>query len=233
MRLKIHIQFVLAAALLLIPGIVSARAQAPAADDKDKVLSRLDAAAANFHSTSADVEFDTIDTDPVPDTDVQKGVVYYERKSSGFRAGVHFSQHNGRPTTKAYTYVNGVMSVFDPGSNQITNYAKAGKFESYIILGFGASGRELAAKWDIKYLGSEPMSDGKRTVKTEILELVAKDPEVRKNVSKVTIWVDADRAVSLKQIFILSPTSSYVGHYSDFKLNESLPEDAFKLKTGK
>jgi outer membrane lipoprotein-sorting protein len=233
MRLKIQIQFVLAAGLLLVPGIISARAQAPAADDKDKVLDRLNTAAANFHSAAADVEFDTIETDPVPDTDVQKGVVYYERKGTAFRAGVHFSQHNGRPSTKAYTYINGVLSVFDPGSNQVTNYAKAGKYESYIILGFGASGRELASKWDITYLGSEPMSDGKTTVKTQILELVAKDPEVRKNVSKVTIWVDADRAVSLKQVFILSPTSSYVGRYTNFRLNQSLPDEAFKLKTDK
>ena len=30
----------------------------------------------------------------------------------------------------------------------------AAKYESYLLLGFGASGKELADKWDIKYLGS-------------------------------------------------------------------------------
>jgi hypothetical protein len=49
-------------------------------DDLKSVLDRLNVAAANFHSTSADFEFDSIQTDPIPDTDVQKGVVYYERK---------------------------------------------------------------------------------------------------------------------------------------------------------
>ena len=38
-------------------------------------------------------------------------------------------------------------------------------------------------------------------VKTDKLELVAKDPTVRKNIPKVTIWMDTDRGVSLKQVF--------------------------------
>ncbi len=209
----------------------AAHGAAPTAEEKAKVLERLNESARNFQSTAADVEFDTIETDPIPDTDVQKGLVYYERKDGSFRAGVHFSQHNGKPSGKAYTYNNGVFSLYEPGPDTVTNYSKAGKFESYLILGFGASGRELESKWNITYLGSETMSDGKAQVKTEKLELIAKDPDVRKNVPKVTIWVDAERAVSLKQVFTLSPTSTYVGHYSNFKMNQPLPADAFKFKT--
>ena len=65
------------------------------------------------------------------------------------------------------------------------------------MLGFGASGTQLEEKWTIKYLGTETI-DG---VKTDKLELVAKDPDVRKNIPKVTIWLDTSRAVSLKQVF--------------------------------
>jgi len=215
---------------LFAPTIRAATA-APSDDEKAKVLERLNQSSSTFHSTTADFEFDTIETDPVPDTDVQKGVVYYERKGDSFRAGAHFSQHNGRPSAKAYTYTDGVFRLFEPGPNQVTNYSKAGKFESYLILGFGASGRELEAKWNIAYLGSENLSDGNAQVKTEKLELIAKDPDVRKNVVKVTIWVDPDRAVSLKQVFTLSSTSTYIGHYTNFKMNQPLPSDAFKLKT--
>ena len=235
--MRLRSSYVLAAPLLaallvfLVAFTVQARAAAPSDDEKAKVLARLDQSAANFHSTSADVEFEQIETDPVPDTDEQKGVVYYERKSGSFRAGVHFNEHNKKPSAKAYTYNNGVFSLYEPGPNQVTNYSKAGKFESYLILGFGASGHELEAKWNITYLGSENMSDGKAQVKTEKLELIAKDPEIRKNVPKVTIWIDADRAVSLKQVFTLSPTSTYIGRYTNFKMNQSLPSDAFKFKT--
>lgn len=226
MRLKSK----LALAVCLSLGIFGGRALVAApADDLKGVLDRLNVAAANFHSTSADVEFDTVETDPVPDTDVQKGIVYYERKDSSVRMGVHLNQHNGKPRTKEYSFTGGTFKLFEPGPNQVTTYTKAGKYESYVILGMGASGKDLQAKWDIQDLGPETLNG----VKTEKLELVAKDPGVRKNLPKVTIWVDPDRAVSLKQDFTLSATSSYVCHYSNFKFNQTLPSDAFTFKTDK
>ena len=218
-------KFAFAAALGL--GLLAARAaQAAPQDDLKSVLDRLDASAASFHSSSADVEVDDITTDPIYDKDVFKGVVYYDRKGSAFRYGVHFSQHNGKPSTKAYTFVGGVMYLRDSGSDEVKPYPQAGKFESYLLLGFGASGKELLAKWDVKYIGSENIG----TVKTAILELVAKDPDIRKNLSKVTIWVDPDRAVSLKQVLTFSATSSKIFLFSNFKLNQSLPGNAFSLK---
>lgn len=215
--------------LLLLPlALISARNAAAALPDQLKsVLDRLNVAAANFQSASADVELDTIETDPVPDTDVQKGVVYYDRKSGSVRMGVHLNQHNGKPSAKEYTFIGGTFKLFEPGVNQVTTYTKAGKWESYVILGMGASGKDLQAKWDITDQGLETV-DG---VKTEKLELIAKDADVRKNISKVTIWIDLDRAVSMKQEFILSATSSWVCHYSNFKFNSSLPSEAFSFKT--
>jgi outer membrane lipoprotein-sorting protein len=65
---------------------------------------------------------------------------------------------------------------------------------------------------------------------TAKLELTPKDPELRKSLSKVTIWVDPDHAVSLKQEFNFT-SSTYVCQYSDFKFNQPLPGDAFKFKT--
>src|ERR1700744_3235145 len=116
---------------------------AAAQDDLKSVLDRLNLTAANFHSTSANVEFDTIETDPVPDTDVQKGVVYYDRKSGSGPMGVHLNEHNGnsgKSAAKEYTFADGALKLFEPGTDQVTTYAKAGKYEGYLILGFGASG---------------------------------------------------------------------------------------------
>jgi outer membrane lipoprotein-sorting protein len=230
MHLKIRIVF----AAVVAFGIFCCRAAVAAPqDDLKSVLDRLNVAAANFHSLAADVEFDDITTDPIYDKDVFKGVVYYDRKGTTFRMGVHFNQHNKRLSTKAYTFVGGVLKLRESGSDQVTPYPQAGKFESYVMLGFGASGTDLEAKWEIKQLGWETI-DGVRTAE---LELVAKDPAVRKNLSKVTIWVDPDRSVSLKQVFTLSSTSSKTCLYSNFKLNQMLPGDAFTFaaesQTGK
>ena len=218
-----------AAAALAFSCLGAGRILAAQTETREQVLARLDSAAANFHSTSADVEFDTIETEPVPDTDVQKGVVYYDRKNDAVRMGVHMSEHDGRPSSKAYTFIGETFQLFEPTVNQLTTYAKAGKWEKYVNLGMGASGKDLVAKWDIQYLGTEMITG----VKTEKLELVAKDPEVRKSIIKVDIWVDPEHAVSLKQVFTLSGTSSYVCKYSNFKFNIKLPGDAFTFKTDK
>jgi outer membrane lipoprotein-sorting protein len=232
MKFRTKLDIALLIALVPITG-TNGHAAPPAPDPKTAVLERLNAAAANFHSAAADVEFHDITTDPVYDEDVFKGVVYYDRKGKTLSMGAHFNQHNGKPSSKAYTYVGGVLNVRESQSDSVKTYANAAKWESYIMLGFGASGTDLAAKWDIKYLGSESLSDGKNTIKTEILELVAKDPEVRKNIAKVKIWVDPDRAVSLKQDFTLNASSSKTCVYSNFKVNQFLPSDAFTLKSTK
>ncbi|MGA2537595.1 MAG: hypothetical protein ABSF53_16375, partial [Terracidiphilus sp.] len=190
----------LAILAVVICGIFSARWALAAPDNLKSVLDRLNVAAASLHTTSADVVFETIETDPLPDTDQWKGVFYFQRKNTGVGMAVHFNEHNKRPAGKAYTFIDGVFKLFEPKVDQVTTLKGAAKYESYIILGFGASGKDLEAKWDITDLGPETM-DG---VKTEKLELVAKDPDVRKNIQKVTIWQDIDHAVSLKQVFVLS-----------------------------
>jgi outer membrane lipoprotein-sorting protein len=204
-------------------------ALAAPADEKDKVLRRLDEAAKNFHATSADFQFDSVETDPIYDKDIQRGTVYYERKGASFQMAAHVSEHNGKPSPKIYGFSGGVFRLFEVGLNQVTTYKKASKFESYVMLGFGASGRDLADKWEIKYLGPETLSG----VKTEKLELIAKDPAVRKNLPKVTIWVDVERGVSLKQVFDEGPGQYRVCVYFNFKFPQSLPADAFTLKTDK
>jgi outer membrane lipoprotein-sorting protein len=218
-----------AAALLLMVARSSFAAPTPA-DEKDKILRQLDEAAKNFQATQADFEFDSVDTDPIPDKDVQKGTVYYNRKDNAFQMGVHIHEENGHPAPKVYTVSGGVFKLFEPQQNQVTTMNRASKYEGYLQMGFGASGKELEEKWEIKYLGPETL-DG---VKTEKLELVAKDPDVRKNLSKVTVWIDPERAVSLKQILTFSPTKYKVCVYFNIKVNpKKLPADAFSFNTDK
>ncbi len=207
----------LAAWLLLAP----ARAQ-----DLNTVMQKLNAAARGFHSISASVEDDAVQTDPVPDTDVMKGMAYYDRKGNGLQIAAHFTQHNGQPSGKTYIYSGGVFRVSDTGKEKEAKvYSQASKYESYLMLGFGASGDQLKERWDITYLGEETI-DG---INTDKLKLVAKDPEVRKNIPEVTIWIDPNRAISLKEIFNEGQGQSYQCHYTDIKLNSPLPKDAFNF----
>jgi outer membrane lipoprotein-sorting protein len=226
-------KFFIAASIVLFLHTASAAFAAPG-DAKDKVLRKLDAAAANFRSTSADFQFDSVTTDPIPDDDIQKGMVYYERTGKAFQMAAHIETENGKPAPKIYGIFGGVFKLYEGGKiNQVTTFSKLGQFESWFMLGFGASGKELEDKWEITYLGSDTLKDGKVSVKTEMLELIPKDPAVRKNLPKVRVWMDTERGVSLKQVFDEGPGQYRVCVYFNITVNQPLPADAFTFKTNK
>jgi outer membrane lipoprotein-sorting protein len=223
MHSGIKLAFATIIALSLLP------APAAPADQKElkEVLRQLDAAAANFRSTSADFEFDSVQTDPVPDKDVQKGAVYYQRKGSAFQMAAHIREENGKPVPKVVVLKNGVVKLYEQLINQVTTLSKLGQYQSWFMLGFGASGKELEEKWEIKYMGPVAI-DG---VNTAELEMTPKDPAVRKNLPKVTVWMDTTRGVSLKQIYDEGQGQSRTCIYTNIKVNQSLPGDAFDLNT--
>lgn len=220
---NIRLKTLLLSCAVLLPALA-----APSASSQDlkTVLAKLDASAANFHSTSADFQFDSYQTDPVPDKDTQKGTVYYQRNGNSFQMAAHISEENGKPVPKIYKYAKGEFQLYEKIPDQVTTY-KNDKVGGYLLLGFGASGKQLQDKWDITYAGQEKLND----VMTDKLELVAKDPAVRKNLPKVTVWMDTAHGVSLKQVFDEGQGQSRVCVYFNFKFNQSLPSDAFTFKT--
>lgn len=220
-------QFRKQALVAIILALTLAPVNRLAGQDLKSVLAQLDAAAAKFRSSSADLEYQNAVTDPVPDTEIQKGSVYYLRKGSGFQSGIHINEINGKPVPKIIVFANGTLRVYDKLPDQLTTFKDAGQYESYLALGFGASGKELMDKFNVKYLGSETVGG----VKAEKLELVAKDPKVLKYFPKITIWVDPTRAISLKQVFDEGQGQSRTGIFSNIKINQPLPSDAFTFKT--
>lgn len=197
------------------------------AGDLKATLAKLDQAAAHFKTAEADFVAESVQTDPIPDTETQKGVTYYERNGNTFQVSAHIADVNGKKVPKMYVYSAGKLRLNEPLIDQVTTITKVDQYESYVMMGFGASGKELAEKWDITDDGLEAVNG----VKTEKLELVAKDPAVRKNLLKATIWVDLDRAVSLKQVLDFGQGQSRTATYSAIKINASLPKDAFTIKT--
>lgn len=216
----------LAAALSL--AMLPARA-AFAADDLQTVLHKLDVASASIHTTSADFEFDTVMTLPIYDKDVQTGNVFYRYNPKHPEAAVHIAEVNGRPVPKILVSAGGVIKLYEKKVNQVTVLNKLSQYQSWLMLGFGASGKELEEKWNIKYLGAEKI-DG---ITTDKLEMVAKDPAVRKYVVKLTLWMDSERGVSVKQVFDQGQGQTRTCRYTNIKVNQELPPDAFTFKTDK
>ena len=211
--------------LVLVPA-----RPALAAGDLKATLARLDAAALRFHSLTADFEFDSIQTEPVPDKDVQKGVVYYRREGSNFQMGVHIDDVNGQKAPKVIVCCEGgAVRLYEEKLNQVTTLSKLSQYQSWFMLGFGASGKDLADKWNITDEGPETV-DG---IGVEKLAMIPKDPAVRRNIPKVTLWMDLSRGVSVKQVFDEGVGQKRVATYWNFKMNQPLPREAFTFKTNK
>lgn len=223
----------LAPAALALAVSFAARAQST---QLSAVLSQLDAASARFKNAQASVRYDNY-TRVVRDHSVQTGTLYIERTGGGQAMGAVFYDLGPdgkamKAPAKILNYDGGSLHVFSPGVNQDDIFKAGGnqaKYESFLTLGFGGSGKALTLAWTIEDQGAETISDGSQQVKTEKLNLVSKDPAGRNTFTHVTIWVDPARGLSLKQIFYAPNGDSRTAEYSNVKLNGSVDKKPYAI----
>ncbi|MGH9606378.1 MAG: LolA family protein [Terracidiphilus sp.] len=219
-------KFVLAAAAALLLLILARPAFA--AGDLKSVLQQLDEAAKNFHSASADIEWKSIQTEPIPETDIKSGMVYYERHGSDVRMAAHLTKFNGQPFAQSYTVSKGVFELYDRNQNHVTRYRNANMMR-YALLGFGASGKDMEDLFTVSYLGEETV-DG---VNTDKLQLIPKDPKVLSTIHSIDLWIDPTRDVNLKQVLDEGDGQSLEFTYSNIKVNVPVSGADLTLKTNK
>lgn len=191
----------------------------------DEVLRQMDAASLKFQSAEATFKWDLYER-VVKETTHQSGTVFFKKQAGSTVMGAKITS----PTTKFIEYRSGTLRLFDPTSNHETTFTSKGnqaQMESFLTLGFGGSGKDLAKAWTISDLGDEVV-DGVPTAK---LDLVPKDPAVRQNCTHMTIWVDPVRGVSLKQSFYMPSEDYRTAIYSDIKYNQKVDEKPYQIKT--
>jgi len=186
----------------------------------------MDQTAANFKTTQANFEWDQYQK-VVDEHDKQKGTVYFRRAGNEVQMAAEISD----PTSpKSVLFTDSKVEIYQPRIDQVTRY-NTGKdraaFESFLVLGFGGSGRDMLKSFDVKYLGTEKM-DGVEAAK---LELVPKSPKVRNTFDRILLWIDPARGVSVQQQ-LFEPSGDYrLAKYSDIQLNQKIADTVFKLKT--
>lgn len=193
------------------------------------VLQQMDAASGRFQSAEADLRKEVF-TKVVNDTEEQKGEIYFQRKGGSVQMGMKLTT----PPQQVVEYKDGVVRVYNPGTNHVDTITASGanksRFETFLTLGFGGSGKDLEKAWTIDDQGPEQISDGQKSVATEKLDLVSKDPNVLKNVSHVTIWVDPTRSVSLKQVLYFPNGDTQTAFYTNIRLNQKIDTGQFAIK---
>lgn len=208
---------------------VAAAAQGPNQGRLDSVLKQMDAASASFQSAQADLRKEVF-TKVINDTEEQKGEIYFMRKGTSLQMGMKLTT----PPQQVVEYKDGVVRVYNPNTNHVDTVSAGGanksRFETFLTLGFGGSGKDLEKAWTINDQGPEQVSDGTKNVATEKLDLVSKDPDVLKNVSHVTIWVDPTRSVSLKQVLYFPNGDTQTAFYTNIRLNQKVDTRQFAIK---
>lgn len=209
--------------------------KAPDAASLESVLKKMDAVAANFHTTQAEFEWDIYQKVIDEVDDVETGTIYYRRSNKDIemmaevkKAGT--SDKDLKPEAKFVLYSGGKVRLYQPKIDQVTevDLGKNQDYQSYLVLGFGGSGEDLQKTFDVTYVGPDTVS-GASTAK---LQLIPKSEKVRNTYNKIFLWIDLDRGVSVQQQFFQPQGDYRLAKYSNIQINgKKIPDDVFKLKT--
>ncbi len=218
----------LTAKLLLTLGLSSAAALAQAKPGHlDEVLRQMDASSAKFHSAEADFRYELYER-VVRETTTQNGSTYVLKNGTKTQMAAKFTT----PAGKFLDFRDGFFSMYDAGTNHLTTFA-AGKnqslVESFLTLGFGASGKDLSRAWTITDQGEESING----VNTAKLDLVPKDAGVKQQVTHILVWIDTARDLAMKQEFFLPSDDTKTSYFTNIHLNQNVDTKKYDFKTNK
>jgi outer membrane lipoprotein-sorting protein len=186
----------------------------------DSVLTLMDRSAQDFHSLTANIEHVKY-TAVVSDTSTETGQMYV-RRDDKMRIDMLM------PDKRTVLRNGDSLYIYTPKINRVEEY-NLGKNRSvvdqYILLGFGTRSVEVRKSYDVTLTGEDQL-DGKKVV---ILELVPKSEDIRKQITKIQMWIDEASWLPLQQKFYEATAGDYfLFHYTDLKKNLKFPDNKFK-----
>ena len=186
----------------------------------DFVLQMMDRSAEDFKTLTAAIEHVKY-TAVVKDTSTESGEIFV-RKDSKMR--IDFQQPDPRTIIR-----NGDnLYIYTPKINRVEEY-NIGKnrtmADQYLALGFGMRTDALRKNYAVALLNEEEL-DGH---KAAVLELVPKSDDVRKQISKIHMWVDEASWLPVQQKFFETGSEDYfISHYTKVMKNLKLGDGKFK-----
>ncbi len=193
-----------------------------------QILQTMDESAAAFRSMSAKVRR-VAHTAVINEDSVDAGTMYLKRpRPHDLRMLVDLTE----PDPKSVAYQGRKVEIFFPKIQTVQEY-DLGKskdlVEQYLLLGFGSSGKELSAAYDIRALGEETVAGQKATR----LELIPKSKQVLEHLNKVELWISDSGGYPVQQKLYMPGGDYTLITYTDIKVNPDLPDGALRLKLPK
>jgi outer membrane lipoprotein-sorting protein len=207
--------------------ILAAPATLAAANDNlQQVLGRMDKAASEFKSMTAQVTYVT-HTDVLNDNTTETGSVTMKKVQPGEVQGlVDFTS----PDRKTITFEKRRIQEYLPKIKtvQVFDLAKHGEqLDKFLMIGFGTSGLELAKDYDVSVLGTANLN-GQASIR---LQLIPKAADARQYVQKLELWIPEQGDPYPLQEKIFQPSGDYrLTTYSGTNINPPLQPGALQLK---
>jgi outer membrane lipoprotein-sorting protein len=210
---------------ILLCIVFSGRAATTASQANGKVtleyaLSMMDRSAQDFRSLTAAIEHVKY-TAVVQDTSTETGVIWV-RKDSKMR--IDFQSPDPRTILR-----NGDnLYIYTPKINRVEEY-NIGKnramADQYLALGFGTRTGNLQKNYSVALNGEEEL-DGHRSA---IIELTPRSDEVKRQISKIQMWLDESSWIPVQQKFFEAGSGDYfLSHYTKVMKNLQLGDGKFK-----
>lgn len=197
----------------------------------DAVLAMMDKSAGDFHTLTANVEY-TKYTAVVKDSSSETGQIAVRRDQ---KMRIDFT----RPDQRSILRAGDSLFIYTPKIKRVEEY-NLGKNRSmvdqYLSLGFGTRSQILRRNYDVALNGQEEI-DGRKTF---LLELTPRSEEVRKQITKVQMWIDPSSWLPLQQKFYETGSGDYLlikytGMMKNLKVGDSKfkpdwPKDVARVK---
>lgn len=187
----------------------------------ESVLHELDSRAHGFKGFTADIERTKV-TVVVNDKSTEQGTIAVR--------GDKMRLEMTKPDSRTILRDGDDFYIYTPGLKRVEEYNLGGKrqmVDSFVLLGFGNSGKELQSQYLLSFMGESPV-DNRKAVK---LELTPKSDDVRQQIAKIDLWLDESNWLPVQQQFFEAGTDDYfIIHYTNIVPNARIDENTFKPK---
>ena len=194
----------------------------------DSALKQLDRQGSDFDTVLADVEIDWISRDGTADK-ANHGRIY---QNSRGEVRIQLDE----PNKRTVLIKGNDVYLYDPVKAIVEEFSrsKGGRLETFTVLGFSLTGRDLEDDYLVTFLGEDEIAS-RRVLG---LELTPKSDSTREAVSSIQLWIDQASWLPVRQIIEHTPsgqsiTTTYTGTARKLALNPELFDDDWPRGTQK
>jgi outer membrane lipoprotein-sorting protein len=209
--------------------VLAPLAVVPGADPLAAVLARMDQAARPFRCVTANIQ-ETVYTQVVDDKAISGGTIKLRRARPGdIRFLVDFTNPDA---PRSVAFAGTEIRIYKPKENveQVIDVAThKAAIEEYMLLGFGATAAEIAAAYNVSYVGPAVV-EGQHAAE---LKLTPKSKEVQARLTQAELWISDTLGVPVQQKFLYPGGNYTLFTYTNLKLMPALPDKDLQLKTPK